>query len=539
MSEKTKILKAAGVVSAATMVSRVLGFVRDAIIAAYFGTGLYADAFFAAFRIPNLLRRLFGEGAMTVSFIPIYSELREKRGTERARELFNACFTLLSATLVVITILGVVFAPFITRLLVPGFGDDPEKIRVTILLLRIMFPYAFLICLVALFMGILNSWGRFFAPAFAPVLLNLGIISSTVLLVNKLKLPVMALALGVIAGGVAQLILQIPYLKKIAHIPKLTRSFADPELKRVGLLMLPSLIGISVYSLNVFVNQILASLLAAGSISYLFFADRLMELPQGVFAIAIGTALLPSLSAQAAKNDMKGLVDSMNYAMRLVIIIILPTAVGLFVLAEPIINVLFQRGAYDWESTVKTAGALRYYVLGLIFFAALRVVVPTFYALKDAWTPALVAAGALVVNLSCGLLFMGPTVSQKIPLISAFTAAFNPTGPLQHMGLALANSVSALFNFVLLAWILKKRIGRIGLRRILRTFFVSGLSALIMGLGAAYVAGFFSFRSSGMEPVKLVGLTLSILAGAAIYVALMAIMDPKEMRQILGRVKGS
>jgi putative peptidoglycan lipid II flippase len=532
MSERKSILRATGVVSGATMLSRILGYVRDAVIAAYFGAGIYSDAFFAAFRIPNLLRRLFGEGALTISFIPVYSELKEKEGDERAKNLYYTCFTALISVLAVITILGILFAPFIARILVPGFADDLAKQDITILLLKIMFPYALLICTVALFMGVLNSWNRFFAPAFAPVLLNVGMITATVLLVNQLELPVMALAIGVVAGGIMQVALQMPFLKKIGHLPKLRFQFRDPALKKIGRLMLPSLLGLSVYSLNVFINTNFASLLAPGSVSFLFYADRLMELPQGVFAIAVGAALLPSLSRQAASGDASGLVDSMNYAMRLVIIIILPASVGLYVLAEPIINVLFQRGRFDFHSTVQTAAALRFYIIGLVFFAALRVIVPTFYAMKDAMTPALVGAGALVVNILCGLSFMGPTVSNALPFVSAFTEAFNPTGPLRHTGLALANTFSGGFNFFVLAWILKKRIGKIGLKRILRTFGLSGLSALLMGLVAWMISGCFQYTSSNAELAKTSGLAAAVVAGAAVYFALMMIMNRSEMREI-------
>ncbi len=532
MNERKSILHASGIVSGATMLSRVLGYIRDAVIAAYFGTGIYADAFFAAFRIPNLLRRLFGEGALTISFVPIYSELKEKEGTQRARQFYYTCFSALIAVLAVITALGVIFAPFIAKILVPGFSESPDKQAVTILLLRIMFPYALLICTVALFMGVLNSWNRFFAPAFAPVLLNVGMIASTIFLVNHLELPVMALAYGVIAGGVMQVVLQLPFLKSIAHLPKIGFNFRDPALTRVGKLMLPSLIGLSVYSLNVFINTNFASLLASGSVSYLFYADRLMELPQGIFAIAVGTALLPSLSRQAAKNDTAGLVDSMNYAMRLVIIIILPASVGLYVLAQPIVNVLFQRGHFDYNSTIQTAAALRFYIFGLVFFAALRVIVPTFYAMKDAMTPMLVAAVALLVNILCGLSFMGPTLSDAQPLVSAFTHHFNPTGPLRHAGLALANTCSGFFNFVVLAWLLKKRIGRIGLKSILRTLFIAGVASIIMGIAVRFVAGLFTYTSHGAEISKIIGLGLSVVVGASVYAAVMWIFDKGELREI-------
>ncbi|MCZ7585736.1 MAG: murein biosynthesis integral membrane protein MurJ [Deltaproteobacteria bacterium] len=296
MSEKRRVLKAAGTVGAWTMASRVLGYVRNAIIAAFFGAGLETDAFIAAFRIPNLLRRLFGEGSLTASFVPVYTDVRTNQGEERSRELFGAAFTAVLLIVSVLTVLGIVFAHKVVAVLAPGFGDDPAKEELTVFLLRLMFPYAVAICLVALFMGVQNARGFFFAPAFAPVLLNVSIIFSAVFLAGRFDLPVTALAVGVLVGGVLQFALQWPYLKKLGHRLRLRFDFKDRDLRRVGYLMLPSLIGLSVYSLNVFLNTIFASLLVPGAVSYLFYADQLMELPQGVFAIAVGTALLPSLS---------------------------------------------------------------------------------------------------------------------------------------------------------------------------------------------------------------------------------------------------
>jgi putative peptidoglycan lipid II flippase len=243
MEEKKKVLKAAGIVSSLTLFSRVTGFVRDAIIAAFFGTGMYADAFWAAFRIPNLLRRLLGEGSLNASFIPVYADVREHRGEERVREFFSNCFTLLTMLLVVLTTLGIVFAPTIVRFLVPGYAVETAKQETTILLLRIMFPYAIFVCVCALFMGVLNSRAHFFSPAFSPVLLNLGMITAAAVLVNRLDLPVKALTYGVLVGGIMQVSLQIPFLRKFDHLPRIRVNLSDPDMRRVLYLMLPALIG--------------------------------------------------------------------------------------------------------------------------------------------------------------------------------------------------------------------------------------------------------------------------------------------------------
>lgn len=537
MSDRRELLQATAVISGATAASRVLGYVRDAVVAAYFGTGLYADAFIAAFRLPNVLRRLFGEGSLTISFIPIYTQVLHESDSGRAQQLFNRAFTLLSIVLVALTTLGIVFASAVVGVLAPGFGEDALKDQVTVYLTRVMLPYAVLICLVALFMGVLNAHKRFFAPAFAPVLLNVGMITCTVALGNRFQWPVTAVAVGVIVGGVLQVILQIPFLRKIGRVPRLNFHFRDRDLAKVGLLMLPGLIGLSVYTINVFINTVFASLLQPGAVSFLYYSDRLMELPQGIFAIAVGTALLPSLSSMAARDDRKGMVETMNYAMRLITLILLPASVGLYVLADPICNVLYQRGQFDLHSTLQTAVALRYYTLGLLFFGALRALVPTYYALKDSITPAIVALFTLLVNVGCGLSFMGPTASNEVAWISWITHHYNPTGPMAHGGLALANTFSALFNTTLLTVILRKRIGKIGGRRILRTFLISALACVPMAFAAHKVAGYFSFTTSGFGAIKTAGLVAAIVSGGATYAITLAALDRKQFADVLRRLR--
>ncbi|MCL4236060.1 MAG: murein biosynthesis integral membrane protein MurJ [Deltaproteobacteria bacterium] len=537
MSEKRTVLRATAVVAGATMVSRVLGFVREAIIAAYFGTGIYADAFFAAFRIPNVLRRLFGEGSLTISFIPIYAKVREEQGPERARRLFDEACTLLSIMLIGLVTLGVLFAPAIVSFIAPGFGEIPAKDAITIHLTRVMLPYALLICLVALFMGVLNAHKHFFSPAFAPVFLNLGMIGCTIALASYFEWPVTSVAVGVIVGGVAQLVLQLPSLRRISHIPRLNFQFRDPDLARIGLMMLPGMIGLSVSTLDVFVNQIFASLLDPGAVSYLYYADRLMELPQGVFAISVGTALLPSLAALAARNERAQLVDTTNYAMRMIIFVNLPASVGLFVLAEPICNVLYQRGHYDLNSMLQTAHALRFYAFGLLGFGMLRVLVPAFYALKDSLTPALVAIGALTVNLVAGLTMMGPTSSDAVGWISWYTHHVNPTGPLRHGGLALAGTLAACFNAIVLTVILRRRLGPIGGRKLAKALLTAGLGSAVMGTCVSRIAGMFDFTTSGFTSTKGIGLALSIGGGIGAYALAVAAIDRRQAAEVWARIR--
>ena len=281
--ENIQIARAAGVVGGATLLSRILGLVRDLVTAYFFGAGMAADAFFVAFRLPNLLRRLLAEGALTVSFIPIFTEYLSERGREEAFQLARAALTLFSLILAVVSILGVLLAPYIVYVFAPGFADDPEKFKLTVLLARIMFPYIFLIGLVALAMGVLNSLGRFAAPALAPVMLNIGMIASVFLLTSHFQPPILALSIGVIAGGIFQVMLQLPYLAKEKGLLGISLNFSHPALKRVGLLMVPAALGAAVYQFSVFINTLLASFLPQGSVSYLYYADRVMQFPLGVF----------------------------------------------------------------------------------------------------------------------------------------------------------------------------------------------------------------------------------------------------------------
>ena len=529
-SERKQVARAAGVVGGVTMISRVFGYLRDAVIAWYFGAGTSADAFFAAFRIPNFLRRLFGEGSLTISFVPVFTETLEKKGDRDAKELASICFTVFTMILAVVTVLGVIFAPQIVLLLTPGFKGVADKVELTIFLTRVMFPYALLICLVALSMGVLNSLKHFFAPAFAPVLLNIAMILSAIGLSTVVDPPVLALAIGVVAGGVLQLAFQIPFLRKRGYLPKLVVNFRDPGLLRIALLMLPAMFGLAVHTFAVFLNTIFASLLDEGAVSYLFYADRLMELPLGVFAIAIGTAVLPSMSRQAAHADFDGLKDTLSYALRLVLFIAMPATAGLIALDEPIINVLFQRGAFDYEATRATAQALMYFCFGLPFFSALRVVVPTFYSMKDMRTPVIFAALALVATLICDLLFIGPVHYQGIEIIATLTEKLNVTGPLAHGGLALATSVGAAVNCIGLVVILKRRVGRIGGRKILASFFKSGFAAVIMGVAVGWLASLFDFTTSGITAVKAGGLALCVFAGITVYALIAYLVGNQELK---------
>jgi putative peptidoglycan lipid II flippase len=425
----------------ATLLSRVLGYIRDAVIAWGFGAGLYADSFFVAFRVSNLFRRLVGEGALTSSFVPIFTEELGQRSRAEATRLVSKVFTLFLVILVALALLGIVFSEPLIWLLSPGFADVPGKFTLTVKLTRVMFPYMVFIGLMAIAMGVLNSLRHFLAPAISPVFFNISIIVCAVLLAPLLKVPVYALAAGVLIGGLFQFLLQIPYLKRYGMAPGIDFGFTDPAIKRIFVLMGPALLGVGVYQLNIFVTMNFASRLAEGSVSYLYYASRLMELPLGVFAVSVSTAVLPSLSEYVSKKDFDSFRESLSFSLRLVNFVTIPATLGLLVLSLPIIDILFTRGEFGAFAAKETAFALYFYAVGLVPVASSRILVSVFYSLKDTTTPVLVALGSFFFNIIMCLVLMGP---------------------LRHGGLALATSLSATLNFVCLLAVLRHRYGRFG-----------------------------------------------------------------------------
>jgi putative peptidoglycan lipid II flippase len=516
MSENKELTKAAGVVGAATLLSRIFGYLRDMIIAWFFGAGLATDAFFVAFRIPNLLRRLFAEGSLTVSFIPVFTEYLTNRGRQSAFELAGAVFRLLSVILAVVTVLGILLAPVIVTVMAPGFSGSAEKFDLTVLLTRIMFPYILFIGLVALCMGILNALGHFAAPALAPVFLNLAMIASVFGFASFFERPIIGLGVGVLIGGMLQLALQVPFLLKQGFFFWRRFPWYHPAVKRIGKLMTPAVFGSAVYQINILVGTLLASLLPEGSISYLYYADRLVQFPLGVFAIAIGTAVLPSLSRQAAAQDISALRDTFAYTMRLLFFVTIPAMIGLIVLRVPIVQLLFNRGAFDVTSTRLTAEALLYYSLGLWAFSGVRVVVATFYALQDTKTPVKVAIFSLLANIVFSILLMGPML---------------------HGGLALATSLSSMLNLGTLIWFLKKRLGRIGAYNILKSVSISSAASLVMGLTIGWFLQYIKLECNTSSIRLMIYLAVSVIGGTAIYGGLSRIFKSKELTAVVGMLR--
>jgi putative peptidoglycan lipid II flippase len=496
MSEKSQVFKAAGVVGAATLLSRMLGYIRDAVIAWYFGAGLNSDAFIAAFRIPNLLRKLLGEGSISNAFVPVLTDYLARDGKDEALRLAKSALWVMSIILVIVSICGIILSPLIVKIIAPGFVDSPGKISLTIVLTRIMFPYIFFIGLVALCMGILNVFGHFATPALAPVLLNLAMILSIFFLCPHFSKPVLGLAAGVMIGGVLQLGFQVPAMVKKGFLFRQKAKILHPGLKKIGQLLLPVVFGGAVYQINTLVDQLLGSLLKEGSITYLYFADRLVQFPLGIFAIAAATAVLPVLSRQAATHDVEALKDTFSYSVRLTLFLTIPSMVGLIILRGPIIALLFQRGEFSPQAARLTAMALLYYAIGLWAFSAVRVVAATFFALKDTRTPMIMATVSIMANILLGIVLMGP---------------------LGHGGLALATSLASVLNLGLLVYALRRKLGSLGWRRIAQSACKTMGNAAIMGAVVWTVARFFIETERDAFTGRIAAVAVCVMIGLAVF----------------------
>jgi putative peptidoglycan lipid II flippase len=430
------LLRALATVSGLTFLSRVLGFIRDVVIAGTFGAGLATDAFFVAFRIPNLLRRLFAEGAFSQAFVPILAEYKSRDGPAATKQLVDRVATALFLALAAAVAVGVAAAAGIVYVSAPGFAATPERFELTVTMLRITFPYILLISLVSLAAGILNTWSRFAVPAVTPTLLNVAFIVGALLAAPYFDPPVLVLAWAVLAGGVLQLALQVPALAKIGMLPRPSLALGDPGVRRVLTLMGPAVVGVSAAQISLLLNTIFASFLETGSVSWLYYADRLMEFPTGLLGAALGTILLPSLAklhSEGAADDYSGLLD---WGLRLTFLLAAPAAAALAVLATPLIATLFFYGAFGADDLWMTRQALIAYAVGLLGLIVVRVLAPGFYARQDIRTPVKIALVALAAT-------------------QAMNAAF--ILPLKHAGLALAIALGACLNAALLYRGLRRR----------------------------------------------------------------------------------
>jgi putative peptidoglycan lipid II flippase len=503
------LLKSLLTVSSMTLVSRVFGFVRDAVIARTFGAGLYTDAFFVAFKLPNLLRRIFGEGAFSQAFVPILAEYKARRGEAETRLFVDHVATTLALVLFVVTVLGILAAPLIVYLSAPGFANVPAKFDLTILLLRVTFPYILFISLASLASALLNTWSRFAIPAFTPTLLNVAFIVFALWLAPYFDPSVLALAAAVFVGGLLQLGFQLPHLAKLGLLPRPRLNLRDAGVWRVMKQMGPALFGVSIGQISLLINGIFASFLVTGSVSWLYYADRLMEFPTGVLGVALGTILLPSLSRSFAEKTGEEYSKLLDWGLRLTLLLALPSALGLAILAVPLIATLFHHGAFDAQDVTMTSRALIAYSVGLVGLILVKVLAPGFYARQNIKTP-----------VKIGVLTLAATQLMNLAFIY----------PFRHAGLALAIGLGACINAGLLYR--KLRAHRIyqpqpGWRRFAAQV---GCALAAMGVVLWFAAGPTAAWLTGsgwLRAAKLVGV---VAVGVATYFAVLALagMRPRE-----------
>ena len=496
MAEKAGIFRATGVMGVATTLSRVTGLARDMVIARLFGAGFASDAFFVAFTIPNLFRRFFAEGSLTAAFVPTFSEICHKRTREEAHRFFCRCWTVLILVMALVCFLGVVASPLLVRLFAAGFAAIPGKLELTELLNRLMFPYLFFVSLLALITGVLNVRGRFFLPSLAPVFLNLSMIGAAWLGFARFHPPVVTLAMGVLAGGVIQVLLQFPLLARERFMPRPVWPCLDADVKRAALLMLPGIAGVAIYQINLTVSRLMASFLPEGGVSYLYYAQRMFEFPQGIFIVSLAQAALPAMSRYAALEETGELLDALRFALFLIVLVTLPAAAGLVVCAVPVFSLFFRSATFDHQAVVQAAKALAAYAPGLIFVGVSRILAPVFYALKDTKTPVRISFWTLLINIGCGLVLMWGW---------------------GHVGLAAAGTIAAAANALLLWRALEKVLGPLGFFNFVRELWLLlPVTAVMAGVvWCVLLAGRWEYAGGGA--FKLVILGGAVVTGMAVF----------------------
>ncbi len=510
--KQSSIIRAFTVLSSMTLISRITGYLRDAVIAAFLGASIHSDAFFVAFRIPNMFRRLFGEGALTPSIVPVVSSLRSIPKGEGDKEIKSIIGT---AVLVVgiVTCLGIIFAPYLVKALAYGFTNNDDLFSITVTLTRIMFPYLFFISLVAVYMGILNANNHFFAPAFSPVLLNISMIISLLFLRRFFFMPVYALALGVLVGGILQLIIQIPFLKKNSIPFTPIFNYKSQSVKEVFYMVTPSVFGLAITQMNVLVDTLVASLLKSGTVSYLYYADRLLELPIGIFTVSFASALLPSLSSKTQNNDIEGIRNDLNKTLINCMLFIIPSMFFLLFFGDTIISVLFKRKAFDVAAQEGSYRALIGYCVGLPFFSFNRLITPIFYAYKMTKEPVKAGFFAMFVNIVMDILLM----------------------PLGEFGLAFATTLSGAVNSFLLLSLFKKNHYTLNINNSLKTCSKILLASFISAFIPRYILSIIDLGSSFIMRI----INLSLAGGIFIItlLILLKIMGIKELESIWKRLR--
>ncbi|MDP3297122.1 MAG: murein biosynthesis integral membrane protein MurJ [Thermodesulfovibrionia bacterium] len=516
MDEKRNITKAAGLMSIATFISRILGYAKDMILAVFFGATGLSDTFFVAFRIPNLLRELFAEGSMSSAVIPVLTEHQTKYGDEEAKRLVRIIFTSITIFVGLICVLGIIFAPAIVTAIAPGFLNMPDKFSLTVLLTRLMFPFLLFISFAAIVMGALNTRRIFFIPAVAPAMLNITIIAAVLLLAPGMEQPIIAVAIGVAIGGLVQFAFQLPSFFKNGYSLTPQYDFRHPGLKKISILILPATMGMAVAQINIFISTILASYLAEGSITYLYYSMRLIQFPIGIFGVAMGMAVLPTLSEHAVKGDFDSLRSDFSFALRLLFFMTIPAMAGLIALREPIVNMLFQRGKFDYAATIGTSQALLFYSLGIWAMVGVRIVTASFYSMQDTKTPVKIAVIALTTNIILSFILMGP---------------------LKHGGLALANAIASTVNFTVLFFMLRRKLGRVEGRKILSSFIKVSTASAVTGLISWFIIRGDMWMESGKIIEKASAMTGVIALYIAVYVLIMYLFRSEELTYLIKMLK--
>jgi putative peptidoglycan lipid II flippase len=503
MKSPPGLLRSLVTVSGMTLLSRILGFVRDFVIARSFGAGMLTDAFFVAFRLPNLLRRLFAEGAFSQAFVPLLAEYRSRRGETETKLLVDRVATALLVAVTAVAFLGVIGAPLLIYVTAPGFSTDADKFALTVELTRVTFPYILFMALVAFAAGILNTWSRFALPAFTPVLLNLSMIGGALLAAPYFDPPVLALAWSVFLGGLLQLALQLPALKRIGMLPRFDWAPNDPGVRRVLALMAPAVLGVSVAQISLIINTIFASFLPSGSVSWLYYADRLMEFPAGLLGAALGTILLPSLARSHATGQGEQFSSLLDWGLRLTLMLTLPAALALAMLAVPLLATLFQHGAFTANDVLQTRSALLAYSVGLAGLILVKILAPGFYARQDIRTPVKIALVTLAATQAMNLAFIGS---------------------LRHAGLALSIGLASCLN----AALLYRGLRRADAYRPAPGWLAFGLKLLLALLVLATVLWFAAGSESEWLDMpfgkRLMKLALIVVAGVASYFATLAVL---------------
>ncbi len=531
-SPQHHLARSAGIFTGATLLSRVLGYVRDTLVAAFFGAGPAADAFYTAFRISNLFRRLLGEGALSASFVPVFSEYTETKTHEETQRFLNTMFTTLLVLLSAITILGILFAPQLTRLIARGFEPGSEQFAFTVILTRYMFPFMLFICLAALITGVLNTYRSFFLPALAPACLSV----SEILYIGFLWIAhlsgqqaVVGLAISVAVGGFGQFWVLVPALLKQNLTLRLRWDPRHQDVRRVGRLILPATLGVAADQVNAFVVTMMATFLSVGSVTALYYSNRVMQLPLALFGIALSQVALPSMSAAAARRDMHEVKEILNFSLRLTLFMIVPATVGLLVLGHPITQVLFQYGKFSSEASLLTSWSLAAFASGLFAYAAVKILAAAFYAQQTTRTPVTIASVCVVLNIVLNLLtlYARSRLSLSHP---EWASALN--GKIGVASLALATSIAAWANAGALFLLLRRRIGLLGGRRIFRTLLKSLAASAVMALFAWAVMQLPPAERAALDGtryfIRAFGLVLTIGGGAAVYMLMARLLQMEE-----------